>query len=382
MNRVSRQSGLATLAVVMAFLAAACGSAQVVLTENTLERSASGPSEPAPSEPAPDTGESTVGEAQAIPEQAPPEPAQQSEPADAGSSLSGVSLLSQAAGKIDQGSYRFEAFFSMAFRDGSVAINFAPDQPLSTGEASGEVQYVLTDLRPLFEEVFSVFEDVEFSEETFGRDLTVEVIVDGTTMYMRAPMFAGLLDGPRGADLPPEFGQLGEGWGVVDLASIPGLDALDLAGLAGGQSGSSPAQIVALLDAAGSAVEDLGPETVRGVDTTRLGVEVGVLALLEALGLDLDSLGGIQGAVLDFTLPLDVFVDGEARVRRVTMSLSFEDIAALLPDEDVPSGVDFQFSTTIDFFDFGADITIDLPDEADIVGDFTELFAGLAEPGA
>ena len=49
-----------------------------------------------------------------------------------------------------------------------------------------------------------------------------------------------------------------------------------------------------------------------------------------------------------------------------------EALSGLLGD-DAPAGSEFSFSTTMDFFDYGADFSIATPPEDEIVGDFTQI---------
>ncbi|MFV2039623.1 MAG: hypothetical protein ACC660_05225 [Acidimicrobiales bacterium] len=303
------------------------------------------------------------------------------------SAFAAKSLRKSARTTATAESYRYEMSFSMFISDGSFEIDIAPDRPLAVGAVSGSTQQMSMDLGTVFEDMLPALADGDDADEIaamFGGDLSMEIIATSTTMYLRAPFLAGLFDGALGPEMPPgltDMAALADGWGVIDLTQLADFGAGDISGLAGAPAGGAPDQLLEMLQDAGSEVTDLGRETVRGVETTHLRAVVSLLSLLEAQGASTADFGGVDVGAFDLELPFDVYVDDESRVRRLQMALTLDDIAALMPGEAVPPGTDFSFSTTIDLFDFGADIEITLPDESEIVGDFTDLFTELAALG-
>jgi hypothetical protein len=272
-------------------------------------------------------------------------------------------------------SYRFEVRFGWQMSDPTFSLNLAPDTPLMVGATSGSATSMTLDFGPIFNAVFDALGGDEAVTELFGSDLTMQMVDDGAgSMYLRVPMFAALAAEDA---LPAEFARLADGWGLIDLTAVDGLSASEVARLTGTQSGSSPAELLDLLREAGS-VEDLGAADVRGTPTTHLRVTVSFAEMIEAQGLDaaeLEQMVGDVSAALVFEMPFDVFVDDQGRVRRVGLTFDLESIEAL-GGADLPPGAAFSMETTVDFFDFGADITVEVPTD-EVVVDLTQAFAGL-----
>lgn len=297
----------------------------------------------------------------------------------------GANFLTQAAAATESSaSYRYDVNFSMYLADGATVFDISPSEPVSTGEVVGTTSRMYSDLGPVFDEMFTSFGGSDAADMIgllFGDDLSMEVISTDTTMYIRAPFLAGMATGPAASELGPDFaalGELAEGWGTVDLNSLgDSLGASDIAGISGAQTGSSPDQLLDMLREVSDDVTEVGRESVRGVETTHLRAVVSMASMLAAQGVTADDMG-IDLAAFDVSLPFDVFIDDDGRVRRVEMTLSLAELAGLVPDEPLPAGTEFEFSTTIDLYDFESTIDIPLPAQGEIVGDFTQLFADLA----
>lgn len=310
--------------------------------------------------------------------------------AESGEAAVSGAFLAQVAEATEQSeSYRYEVFFSLLIADSTFEIDVAPSSPLAIGAVAGSNQTMSMDLGPVLQEMFAAMggggtDSSALLRDLFGDDLTMEtIIVDRDTMYVRAPFLAGMVDGPAAGELPPElaaWSELRDRWGVVDVASLAGFEATDLAALAGGQGGSSPDQVLAMLRQAAAEVDVVGRTDIRGVSTTHLRASVDIATMLDTQGVDPAAMGLEVGA-FDFDLPIDVFVDDGNRVRRVAMTMSLELLEAVAPDEEIPSDAEFEITTTIDLFDFGADLEIAPPPAGDIAGDFTDLFASLADLG-
>ncbi len=291
-------------------------------------------------------------------------------------------FLKKAAEATDAATaYRYEMAIEMQISDGAMSIDVSPDEPFAVGAMSGTSAHTLLDMGPFFDAVIESLDPSQAGamQRLIGDDLSMEIItVDGARMYVRAPML-GQLAGegqlPGGADLAA----LRDGWAMVDLGQVGYLSAEDLAQLTGTQGSTTPDAIVGLLREASADVTEVGRVDVRGVATTHLRARVNMGAMMEAQGLDRDQLAGVAGdldAMLDVELPFEVYVDDEDRVRRVSLTLDPEALQDLV-GESAPPGADFSFTSTIDMFDFGADIEITPPPADQIVADLTDAFLAL-----
>jgi hypothetical protein len=141
--------------------------------------------------------------------------------------------------------------------------------------------------------------------------------------------------------LPGAGGSLGSGWMKVDVSSM-----MHAVGSGGPLASSDPTQMLSFLQAAGVSTP-VGMDRVRGVLTTHYhGLEdlsryasvapARLRAAAQQTAQFLSRMTGSSG------LPVDVWVDGQQRVRRIQSSLSLCTRIAPITE-----------SMTMDFFDFG-----------------------------
>jgi hypothetical protein len=278
-----------------------------------------------------------------------------------------LAFVQRSIESANSGSYRFSMGIAMTIGDGAQRISIAPSAPLVVGEASGSGQRSLTDLSVIFESMWAEIPDADIGQlrDLFGGDLTIETIVSGTTMYIRAPLI-GTIGGLGGPGLPAGLAELGDGWGSIDLTKVPGMGPAEIAALAGTQSGSGPDQVLAMLESLDADVADLGTTRLGDAEVNHYRTIVDLDAVVASGAIDTGTLGA-PGAELDAILDggptVDIYIDADGHVRRLTMSFAADGL---------PGGGSLAMSTTIDFSDHGAAITIDTP--ADAV-DLTDAFA-------
>lgn len=400
----SRLTLTAFLLAVLSLLAAACGSdPEITVTApgGPVEGAVEAPSltEEAPGvdgdgdatveAPVAEEPEATADgddddEADPTPETEPtadPEPVEGESPLE----LSGKYLQSVADRTEAATAYRMEMSMSMYISDGIFTMDLRTDEPFMTGVVDGANTQMLMDLGVLLEPMMSSLGgSSEEIAEVFGSDLTMEMIVLRDVAYIRSPFLASL-GGELGAFMPElaDLAALENGWGVLD-ASAAGFAPEDAAALGGMQTGSA-ADMIDLLRDAGAEVVDLGQVDVRGVATTHYRAEVNLGAMMRAQGLTSADLGDLSEGMVDFdeiVLPFDVFIGEDDMLRRVTISLDTQVLAAM--DDELAAEMTgtevFEVTTTIDLFDFDdPTIVVEAPPADQIVGDFTDLFASLED---
>ena len=282
-------------------------------------------------------------------------------------------------------SYRMSMDMTMSMSGAGDSIEMGG--PVMTGEVDGERSSIVMDMGELFA-------DLPGAGMPVG-DLTMEIVTDGIdSLYVRAPFFATIaqeaLDaGATRSDLGPlaDLAELDTTWGRVDLSEMSPTKVASTVG-----SQTTDPQVFLDMLARGTDVSDLGTDTIDGVQVRGLAATVLYEDMIEAQDLDLDEVrdqfdsampGGAEpdaviDAVLDLELPLEVWVDDDDRVRRITMAL---DMGALFEQfEDAGAG-GMQMSTdiSIDFADYGDDsIAVEVP--ADAV-DVTDSFLALEQGG-
>ncbi len=168
----------------------------------------------------------------------------------------------------------------------------------------------------------------------------IETIGDEGTVYMRSTLFA--------SSLPP-----GKDW--MSIAPLTGGNPAT----ALGGNGDARSQLDMLKAVSGN-ITEVGPEVVRGVRTTRYSGTIDLnrfASLLRDEG-ETDAAKQYEGlAKLAPPSGVEVWVDAKGLLRRMTMAMQFP---------TSPSGVSLTANMQMDFFDFGAKPSIDLPPESEV----------------
>ncbi len=271
-----------------------------------------------------------------------------------------------------------------------------------TGEVDGDLSAMTMDMGELFRDIADdAPADEAFPEAFLDADLTIEMVTDGTTLYMRAPFLEAMADlgldsGASRADLGPlaDLGSLGGEWGRIDLSQ---LSISEIASATGAQT-TDPRAFLEMA-ARATDVQELGTDTIGGTEVRGLGATITYGDMIEAQGLDADDVrdqmtggAGTDDAEFDETsdavleamfaaeMPVEVWVDDDDRVRRVAMDLNMTEIMAGVAELEGEDLGDFAMSMTMamDFSDYGAEsIEIDVPDDAvDITDEYLALIEG------
>jgi len=278
--------------------------------------------------------------------------------------------LNAAGEKSSQAPYRFEMFMEMS----GLGLSIDGDTPLASGEYADGASHMVMDLSAIFASVAD-----QLPAELADMEMTMEMISEGTDLYLRAPFFAAMAEDAGGAAGPlGAFVALGDGWGYVDGSTMPGMTAGQVTGAFGVGAGDPSAFFDLLADVEGA--EAIGTEDIHGVSSTGVRAEVSFAELLAAQGTDVSQLPTTPGVDLaSLTLPIEVWIDKDDFVRRFVIEFSPEVFA----DAAESSGQDIdpemlgglEMSMTMEMFDYdAADIVIEAPtDFVDITDDFIEL---------
>lgn len=181
-----------------------------------------------------------------------------------------------------------------------------------------------------------------------GFDEPWQMVGDGDTLYLRAPLFDVLGGDGR--------------WLSLSAADMGGAGSF-------GTEAFDVRQTLESLRGVVGEPEVVGSEAVRGVDTTRYSATLDLReALAEApeeqraaLEAQLDQLG-------DAEIPVEVWIDADDLPRRLRMDMGSLFAAAGLGDGAM--------SMTMEWFDYGEPVDIEVP-PADEVTPFSEVMGGL-----
>jgi hypothetical protein len=177
-----------------------------------------------------------------------------------------------------------------------------------------------------------------------GREIPVDSFVDGDVLYLRSPAFAQATTRNK-QWIKLNLATLGSAQGSTDLSGI--LDA-----------SPTPANALAYLQGS-STVDKVGSESVGGVDTTHYSVSANLDRAAEhASGATRDAVQGVISQSGVKTLPLEVWVDGNGYIRKVSY--------------DEHAGRRQAATVTMELHDFGGPVAISAP-PSDSVVDVTKM---------
>jgi hypothetical protein len=175
-----------------------------------------------------------------------------------------------------------------------------------------------------------------------GVDLQIDEILDGTTIYMKSPLFA--------ATLPA-----GKTWLKLDLEKVGKTKGIDLGAL----MSQDPNQTFAQLQASGQ-VTEVGDETLYGVPTTHYRGQIDIAKLPQ--GAKIEAFTKVKYG------PYNVWIGkDDGYVHQIALTYSY-----------VTPGVGRQTATmTTTFSDFGKTVSVSVPSEADVVDATAQTIKGL-----
>lgn len=289
--------------------------------------------------------------------------------------------------------YRFEM-------DANFSLGGAPIEidGLATGEFDGIRQHLTMDMGAMFDGMMGQLgggeELPEEMEGLLDGDMTIETVTDTDAMYMRAPFFSSMFGNVpadevgEAGDLLNAFTSMGDGWGKVDLSELGDVLPGEAASALGGGQTYDPQVFLDMIKGS-EGVEELGSDEIDGVSVNGLAADVSMAEMLEAQGMD-GATAGAEG-LEDMTFPIEVWIDGEDQIRRVSFTFDGESLADAaeeagedIDDMDIGSEMDaFEFGMTMDFTDYGdesIEVTVPSGDEVvDITEDFVEGYESLSE---
>jgi hypothetical protein len=251
----------------------------------------------------------------------------------------------------DAGTAQFEMVMQMAMAGKSFEIT-------ATGayDAAAQQMAMTMDMGALFEQL------AEETGETLpdGVSGAWELVADGDTFYMRAPMFEALTGTPDWLSMTPE-----------DLGGSAGSMGL-------GASSYDPSKVLESLRGVTGEPEVVGQEDVRGVPTTHYHASTSLADALEQAPADqrdeleasLEQLGDLETA----EIPVDIWIDGDDLPRRMQVDMGGA-FGGLL-------GKDASMTMTMEFFAYGEPVDIEIP-SADEVTSFSDVMGnGFGDLGA
>lgn len=184
---------------------------------------------------------------------------------------------------------------------------------------------------------------------------------DGLVMYLGVPA--------------EQAATVGADWIELDLAALmaqTGID-VDLAEIIQSQS-ADPSSGLQFLRGA-SAVEEIGTEELRGVETRHLAVTISLAKLVEESPEDIrDDMQALVDLYTVETLDIEVWLDDDDRVRKYVQTIDYDDLE--IPGADLGELAGQTVTATTEYYEFGVEADIVLPDPSTVVSFEDLLGAG------
>lgn len=335
-----RRTRLLSLLAALTLVVAACGGDDTA-TETT-QAAATDTSAPATTSAAPET---TMTEAPATTTTA---PATTTTAASSGSSEALAEFQAALSDTAAAESGRMEGSFAITGLEGAPAgTEFTMPFSGAFDNAAGTFSFVL-DMSGMAsiagEELPPGFEDL------FGE---LEVRQVGDVAYMRFPFFSAFL-------------------GVeTEWLRMPASEAGDAAGGFGGVAPSNPGEFLSAFEGADATVEEIGTESVRGVETTHYRITVDTEALLAEATPEQRAELEAQGPLPSGEFPMDMWIGGDGYVYRYILVFDGTLVEAE-PGEGFES-----MTMTFEMYDYNAPIDIAEPDPSEVTD--AEDLGGLFE---
>ena len=183
---------------------------------------------------------------------------------------------------------------------------------------------------------------------------SITILFTSEALYERVPSsFGGAITG-------------GKPWLKVDLSALGNLASTNPSLGAS----SDPAQVLNSLLGASNDVRKVGTDTVRGTSTTHYHLTLDLTKAASKLPASARS-SFLQGlsALGSTKVPSDVWVDGDGRLRRLTLQF------AISPQQGAGTGGTIHLAETIELYDFGVAVHV-TPPPASQVADVSSALGG------
>ena len=186
----------------------------------------------------------------------------------------------------------------------------------------------------------------------------IEMVMDGLEVY---------------AKYPPEIAQSmpsDKPWAFIDMQAVGESQGMDYAAMAQ-TSGGDPSQILQYLNGVTDDIEDLGDEAIRGVATTHYKATIDLAKAADQAPADVRdavraSIEAMEKQLGKSEIPVEVWIGEDGFVHRMTISF----------ESDEGAQGPFKMDMTLDMFDFGAPVTVEIPPVSQVY-DLTEMMTGM-----
>jgi hypothetical protein len=230
--------------------------------------------------------------------------------------------------------------------EGTVSVS-APD-----GDFDAPIKGAIDAVRPLL--VFEMDLDDVMPGLPAGGGRIVEIF-DGKTIYMQFP-----------ADWAEELG--GKRWVRIDAEDQQELFGFDLEALYAQAEQADPTTTFEMLSEVSDDVEEVGTETIDGIETRHFTFTLDMGKVLEQMPDPLEDAIAQAGNPAEMQIPTELWIDGDGYPRRLRYEFDFAELD--VPDEEL-AGITMSFELRVK--SYGKPVEASIPDQDDTIP-FSELY--------
>jgi len=267
--------------------------------------------------------------------------------------LASLTQAANSSASADTAKFALTFEMTLPVPGASQALSFSAEGGFDTPAKRSRMKIDLSSLAKLMDQVGSSLGGKVTGDLGDPGDWKLEAITDGDVAYIRFP--------PIAKELPD-----GKTWVKGDAGDFSKADTTGL-GQFSSLSGMDPRDVFGFLKAVSGSIEAVGSEDVRGIETSHYRATLDPAKLTELVPAgQREALGGVDDAARQAgitELPLDVWIDAENRIRKLSIALD-----AKMPGSDES----LEASFLVELYDYGTPLVLDLP-PADQVADAAAL---------
>ena len=201
---------------------------------------------------------------------------------------------------------------------------------------------------------------VEFSSG--NGDLTFSSPTSGTfTARLITPLLYLQLPASESAQLPP-----GKTWAELNLNTVSEAKLGQIFTQLTDSSQESTQLLSYLQGVSGSSITTVGPATIRGVVATEYTATVDLTKVADQKSpAEQAALKSLEAQLHTSTMPLQVWLDTQGRVRQITVQVR-DSATASSATGSTPSASSGNMTATVDYYDFGTTVNVSAPPSAQV----------------
>ena len=260
--------------------------------------------------------------------------------------LASFTTVAQKSSAADSARFSLELGIAIPGTDKPLAVS--AEGGFDTSAKRAQMSFDLSSFADLLKSFGTAFGGKVTGDLGSAGDWKLEAIRDGDTAYLKFPLIADQLPA-------------GKTWIKGDAKTLSSADAGQLQQF-GSFAGTDPRDVLGLLKAVSGSITAVGSDKIRGVETSHYRATIDTAKLAQLVpAAQRQSLGGLDQTARQAgvtALPVDVWVDADQLVRKISI-----DLDAKQPGTGMP----VKASLVVELYDYGTPLELKLPPADEVV---------------